>query len=198
MKFYNITFDLNNRDKVLKPYIPYSASDKENRTIKRVCITDSVEHCMQAIATGNREVYKGSPFVLRVVEIVKSNNQLVYPDKLVSCGYVPDALENKEYWYLKPIQCRAYKCVIESFDYEYDIAWTCIKTEDCRRIVKRITGKEFNRCKSALSIYKSFCKWANEIKAWSMLDDVWDALVELPWAQKTKIYNLKYGIIEEL
>lgn len=50
MHFYNITFDIEDDNKMLYPYIPGTAGDNEDKTTPRVCLCDSVAHCMQAIA----------------------------------------------------------------------------------------------------------------------------------------------------
>ena len=109
MKLYNVTFDLNNTNNVLTPAIPESAGNGENKEIKRVCLTDSVEHCFQAIASCNREIRKGAKFIIKEVDVEK-DELLITPDFLFNEGYVPDALENNEYWY----QIGKYGCVCES------------------------------------------------------------------------------------
>ncbi|MBO5390052.1 MAG: hypothetical protein J6A59_18320 [Lachnospiraceae bacterium] len=195
MKLYNVSFDLNNTNQILKPCIPYSVAADEDKTIPRVCLAKSPAHCMQAIATDTRQVYVGSNFILRTVDIKEDSDYIINPQVLFDRKYVPDALENLEYWSLKPVKCKVQHCVIEYFDYEREIAWSCIKLEDCWRIIKRFSGKEFNRCKSAKTMYNAFSNWATENKQWEMLDDVWDTIAMLPWAQTTKIYNLKYRVL---
>lgn len=195
MKLYNVSFDLRMTNDLLIPSIPFTTGDGEDKITKRICLTDSVANCMQAISTEYRHIAVGSKFLLKTVEI-KPDQYLIGPQQLVNWRKVPDALENKEYWYLKPVFCESVqKCEITYFNHEMDLAWTCISVEQCREIVRKYTGLEFNRCKTSKGLYDAFCKWAHERSYWSMLDNVWDDLAMLPWAQKTRIYNLKYKIL---
>lgn len=196
MKLYNVSFDLNNTNELLVPTIPHTAGPEEDKTSRRVCLADSVAHCMLAISTEYRNIAVGSKFILKTVEI-EPDKFLITPKQLIKYKKVPDALENNEYWYLYPIRCKSvYLCEITDFDSEIDLAWTCIKPEQCRDIVKKHTGLDFKRCKTSKGIYKSFCKYAHERQLWSMMDDVWDELAELPWAQGRKMNKLNYKVIK--
>lgn len=198
MIFYNVTFNLNDTRDVLHPCIPESAAKDENKTIPRVCMTDSVEHCMQAIAVGNRDVQSGSKFILRKINI-KSDDGLINPRFLKETSYVYDAMENNEYWYLHPVKTENYLCEIISFDYEFDLAWSCISRKQCLdAVAKYMNIKRFTRYKTSKGIYKAFCNYCTEHKLWDWEDGIWDDLAMLPWAQKTRIYNLKYKVIKQL
>ena len=209
MKFYNISFNLKNTNNVLVPAIPDSAGTDENKTIKRVCITDSIEHCMQAVASANREMCKGAKFIVREVDIPLNREKLVHPRFLKEQRYVPDALENNEYWYLEQLRCNMYLCEIDSFDYEFTISWSCITREQILNVIKKYTKtKRFEKYKTSQGVYNAFCRYINEKTQfaiegtrnvyYNMYDEVWDDLVELPWAQKTKIYNLRYKVLKQL
>ena len=197
MKFYNVTFNLADNRDILTPCIPDSAGTDEDKTIPRVCLTDSIEHCIQAIATGNREVYKGAQFIVREADI-KSDEKLVHPRFLKELNYVPDALENNEYWYLNPIKVKRYICKIESFDYEFELAWSCISRKQCLDAIgKYMSIKRFVKYKTSKGIYNAFCRYCTEHKKWDWEDSIWEDLAMLPWAQTTKIYNLKYKVIKQ-
>ena len=199
MKFYNVTFNLNDNKGVLIPCIPDSAGNGENKTIPRVCLTDSVEHCIQAIASGNREVHKGAKFIVRETDIPTTRAELINPRFLKEQGYVPDALENKEYWYLKPVEFKRYLCEIVSFDYEFDLAWSCISRKQCLdAISKYMNINRFTKYKTSLGVYNAFSRYCNQNKKYDEYDNVWDDLAMIPWAQKTKIYNLKYKVLKQL
>ena len=208
MKFYNVTFNLADNRNVLTPCIPDSAGNDENKIIKRVCITDSVEHCMQAIASVNREMCAGAKFIVREAELPLTKETLVHPRFLKEQGYVPDALENNEYWSLEPVKFKLYLCELEYFDSDFTVAWSCVTRNQILNILtKYIKTKRFDRYKTSKGIYNAFCKFINEktqfasekqrVYYYNMYDSVWDDLVELPWAQKTELTNIKYKVVKQ-
>lgn len=192
MKLYNVSFNLNDLSKELIPRVPESVADGEDKVTPRVCLTDSVEHCMQAIAVGNRDIKVGAKFLLRVVDINTSRKKLVSPSTLKSSGKVYDALENNEYWYKDRIACELYLCEIKSFDYSYELAWTCIKAKDCKDIIKRyIKNFDFKGCTSSRDCFRKFADFVDKYSLYDIYDNVWDDLAELPWAQKVEISKLE-------
>ena len=199
MKLYNITFNLKDTRKILESAIPDSAGTVENKTIKRVCLTDSIEHCMQAIAVGNRYIANGAKFIVREVNIPKNANALIHPNQLYKNNLVPDALENNEFWYLHSIKCKTYLCEIIHFDFEHDLAFSCIQANDARLIInKYVPELKLGRYKNSKNMYDAFCNYVNKHCLWNEFDSVWDDLAELPWAQTTKITGLQYKIISKL
>lgn len=198
MKLYNITFNLRDTKDRLIPAIPESAGATENKTIQRVCLTDSIEHCMQAIATCNRNIAVGKQFIVREVEIPANHSKLIHPKQLYRHKLVPDALENNEYWYLESIRCKVYLCTIQSFSYEHTVAWSCITAKQVREIIEKYTKcLNLSKYKKSITVYNAFCTWAEKEKQYKMEDDVWDDIVMLPWAQKTEIRNIKFKINEK-
>lgn len=196
MKLYNVTFDLTNTNNILTPTIPESAGNGENKEIKRICLTDSAEHCMQAIASCNREVKKGGKFILKEVEIEESE-LLITPDFLYKESYVPDALENNEYWYLDNLVANVSVCEIEFFEYDFVLAYSYIPKEKCLEIISKYTSiEDLKDCKDSKEVHEKFIDWADKRKEYDMMDNVFEDLAMLPWAQKTKIYNLKYKVLE--
>lgn len=196
MKLYNVTFDLKNTNNILTPAIPESAGNGENKEIKRVCLTDSIEHCFQAIASCNREVRKGAKFIIKEVD-VEEDELLITPDFLFKEGYVPDALENNEYWYLDTLKANVSIAEIEFFEYEFTLAFSCIPKEKCLETISRYTSIEnFKNYKTSKEMYESFVSWADSEKKYNLSDEIFEDLAMIPWAQKTKIYNLKYKVLE--
>lgn len=138
MTLYNVTFNIKDKRNILEPSIPDSAGDGENKTIKRVCLTDSIAHCMQAIAVGNRDIRVGATLIIREVNLKNLNKKLlISPRELKERGLVPDALENNEFWYLGKVKFKCITCKIVDFDAEIDLAWTCIPIQSCREIIKK-------------------------------------------------------------
>ena len=209
MKFYNITFKIDDTRNILVPNIPESAGTNENKTIKRVCLADTVEHCMQAVGSGNRDMCKGSKFLVRETDIPLTSKYLLNPRFLKQMNYVPDALENNEYWSLESVKVKVYLCELQSFDSDFTVSWSCVTREQILSIIsKYVKTKRFNRYKTSKGIYNAFCKFINEKTQFAtekmktyyydMYDDVWEDIVELPWAQKTELTNIKYKIIKEV
>lgn len=196
MKLYNVTFDLTNTNDILTPTIPESAGNGENKDIKRVCLTDSIEHCMQAIASCNREVKKGAKFIVKEVDVEESE-LLIAPDFLFNEKYVPDALENNEYWYLDNLKAKVYTCEIEFFEYDFVLAYSCIPREKCLEAISNyISTEEYEKYKTSKEMHEAFVHWADSNKKYDLVDEIFEDLAMMPWAQKTKIYNLKYKVLE--
>lgn len=193
MTLYNVTFDMNDRRNMIKPAIPNSAGDGENKTIKRVCLTDSVEHCIQAIAVGNRDVRVGADLIVREVELKDLNEELlISPKELKEKGLVPDALENNEFWYLGDVKFRCITCRIVEFDASIDLAWTCIPIQNCIEIVKKYIPKfPVYRYKITKNLYESAMQYCNKHQLWDIGDNIWDDLAMVPWAQKRGINSVK-------
>ena len=209
MKLYNISFNMTDTSNIMYPAIPDSAGTGENKTIKRVCLADSVEHCMQAIASGNRDMCKGSKFIVRETDIPLTSKYLLNPRFLKQMNYVPDALENNEYWSLESVKVKVYLCELQSFDSDFTVSWSCVTREQILSIIsKYVKTKRFNRYKTSKGIYNAFCKFINEKTQFAtekmktyyydMYDAVWEDILELPWAQKTELTNIKYKVIKEV
>lgn len=191
MKLYNITYNLKDMTTTLIPKIPHSAGDGEDKTTPRVCLTDSLENCLQAFGSAYRDLSDGACILIREVEVDKNDVYLVNPLTLKEDNKVPDALENNEYWYLKPITCDVIKAEIIDADTEFTIAWTCIPIGKCREIVSKYSDINVEDYEDSYGLYETFMDWANKNKKWNEMDYVWNELVELPWSQKTEINKLK-------
>lgn len=111
--------------KTLIPYIPKSTMEGEDKTQKRICVSDTVEGCIQAHsriwynAFGYAEWENMDPFydmsqkvvlidhdeigglLVRAYEFHLPVHQLVLPETLYEKEWVPDALETREHWITK-------------------------------------------------------------------------------------------------
>ena len=199
MKLYNVTFNMKDKRSVIEPSVPESAGNGENKTIKRICLTDSIEHCMQAIAVCNREIREGATFILREVDTKYLDNKLlIKPKELKENGLVPDALENNEYWYIGKIMFNRKVCKIVKFSAEIDLAWTCIPIQSCKDIVKKyLPAFPVNRYKVSKNLYEAAMTYCNEHKLWNEEDAIWDDLAMVPWAQKRRIDYVKTVLVKE-
>lgn len=198
MRLYNVTFNMKDKRRVIEPAIPDSAGNGEDKTVRRICLTDSVEHCMQAIAVCNRDIREGATFILREVDTKDlDKNLLIGPKELKERGFVPDALENNEYWYLGKVKFDRMACRIVEFDAEIDLAWTCIPIQSCKDIVKKyLPAFPVNRYKVSKNLYEAAMTYCNEHKLWNEEDAIWDDLAMVPWAQKRKINYIKMLLIK--
>ena len=191
MKLYNITYNLEDICTTLTPKIPYSAGDGEDKSIPRVCLADSLEHCLQALGSAHRNLTKGTHILIREVEVAENDKCLVNPLVLKQDNKVADALENNEYWYLKPIKCNVRKAEIVNAETEFTLAWTCIPISKCKEIISKYSNFNVKGYKESYNLYEAFMDWANENKKWNEMDFVWEELLEIPWVQKTTIEKLE-------
>lgn len=193
MKLYNVSFNLNNISRVIEPSIPESAADDEDKTFRRVCLADSVEHCIQAIASDNRDVRVGAQIIVRSVDTENLYKKiLVEPQTLFRNRLVPDALENNEYWYLGRIKFETALYTIMDFHTEYELAWSLIDINYCRKVVHRyLPNIQVNRYKIPKNLYNAAMMECNRTKNWDAEDKIWDALVKVKCAQKIGIYDIK-------
>lgn len=196
MKLYNVTYNLEDMSTMLIPKIPHSAGDGEDKIIRRVCLSDSLEHCLQAFGSAYRDLANGVCILIREVEVDEDDMYLINPSTLKEYGKVPDALENNEYWYLKPIICNVKMAEIIDADTEFTIAWTCVPIEKCKEIVSMYSNIDGSKYKDSEELYNVFMDWANENKKWNEMDEVYEKLLEIPWTQKTAIENLKVKYLQ--
>lgn len=193
MTLYNVTFNIKDNRSILEPTIPDSAGDGENKTIKRVCLTDSVSHCMQAIAVGNRDIRVGASIIVRKVDTkYLDTSLLIKPKELKERGLVPDALENNEYWYLSAVNVKCGKYQIVNFDAEIDLAWTCININDCKEIIRKyLPLLNIERYRNTKNLYEYAMCYCNKYRLYDIQDIIWDELAMLPWAQKRSINKVQ-------
>lgn len=190
MKLYNINF-ICNADPVLIPRVPESAGPGENDTIKRICLADSVLNCVQAIGPSSRDMFEGSVFIVKSVDTNSlDSTKLIPPRTLWLNDWVPDALENHEYWYLDTLHMEVQGAQVISYDYEYQYAWTCAEPADIRAI-----GDKFGiAIPVGLSSYKSYDYAMNYLMQRKEHDamDKFDSMVTgLPWIQKIAFTEFK-------
>ena len=196
---FHVTFDTENTSFVYHPRVPESAGNSEDRETPRICLSDSIEHCMQAIAPALRDVRAGAKFIVKSVWMPKGTPGVISPKQLKESGRVPDALENNEYWYLNDLKFdQVYQCSIKSFDYEYELGWTCIPLEKCIEVIEKYPNpfaSGYNLYDNSKSLYEALSKWSNETERFEIADKVWDDLANaVPVAQKTTIQNLVFQI----
>lgn len=177
--------------------MPISCADRlgEDSITPRICFAPSIALCLQAIL--------GVPEYGTLITVYKfciedTDPSLVPPMELFITNKVPDALENQEYWYLKPVTLEAsYDVIIERVR-EFDIAWTTIPQQTMLNIAhssiernhldidestfKDMTSKE---------IYSKVATYLNTMKLWDEEDVLYDSVAELPWAQIKRLTSVE-------
>lgn len=195
MILYNITFDIEDNSTVLKPYVPVTAKPPEDTVTKRVCLSDSVEGCFQAVSYVDRDVSKGTRFVLRTVDVSIFDRNLIHYNLLSFTGKVPDAMHNHEFWYVKPIECTSTLCEIESYDYVREVVWSALNPEAVSDIAKKYAGINIDMCTTSKEIYDRVNEYLYTYKMYELADAFYDDIVELPFAQGRVFSNMRYIMI---
>ena len=103
-KFYHISYETNNTIECFVPRIPNDKMLGENDTIKRVCVSDDLQKCFNAISwqddLENEEIE-----IVRVYEFNLDNDADILDNEyLYKNGLVDDSMITNEYWILKEIK----------------------------------------------------------------------------------------------
>lgn len=194
------------RDELVKhfiPRVPESCADDigENSSIPRICLSDSPEHCLQAVGFSRDlncvTLYAGE-FDLR--------DPALYTPGYVQ-RYVKDALADREYWYCKEITLRGEQYWIEHFEKEFSINWFVITKERvfelsaevlCEHGAEKWIGDAYNIVSSSKNAEEAYNALLGAAKLnygrevfYSLSDDVWDSLLEEDWAKLLEIKNMR-------
>lgn len=102
---YHISKDIALNEKVFIPRVPKLRLINENRIIKRVCVSGSIENCISSFPYKKDiivQLTKGLPAYLSVYKVdeqLLASENLMKPDKVIE--YVDDAELKREHWILK-------------------------------------------------------------------------------------------------
>lgn len=134
MKFYHVSIDVFEDIKLFTPRIPSSTMPREDVNINRICVSTSIEDCLNGIqyfsilreslflsSEDNYSFIDNTNRVVKVYEFEYSKNNIKTPEDINHL--VPDSIQTNEYWILENLE------PIDS----YIINITDIKTEfDCK------------------------------------------------------------------
>lgn len=201
MYLYHISYCKDELNKVFVPRVPdIDPRCGENLTIPRICLANSVAHCIQAI--------QFTPINDSIITLYKVDTKyldkryLVTPEQLTSKCLVIDALENREYWYTKPLKLTGKYFQVKGMNLEFELAWKTIKREDIIPLVKKhlikntlhLDQQEIKKIlshKTSYGVYQSFMRELNKRQLWDQEDEFYDSVAELQWAQIKKISNVQ-------
>lgn len=190
MILYNITFREDDTT-TLVPMIPYTAAEYEDKSTKRVCFADTVTHCIEAVAPDSRDLHIGSIFRIRSVNTDHlDKDSILTPEELFKTSKVPDALQNQEYWYLKEVNITLHKVRVVDFSYWHAMAWKCIKYSDVEEIIRTLKIP-YQKHADAESLYNYANHYLNEKMEFDKMDELWESIAELPFAQRIALTKLK-------
>jgi len=126
MILYHVSTNLKH-DGAFAPRIPASAfyGDGEDKTIPRICFSESIEGCLSSMPEGGAGLYSyiykfNNVFKLFILDTEKYQNlEILGPDQI--SDKVCDAKLYKEYWVLNPIKIEDFVFIkIENFEYDHD------------------------------------------------------------------------------
>lgn len=104
MRLYHVSYDRISRFELR---VPRNRLPDEDDTTPRICLSDSVERCINAKPSHGQSLYQAKCHGLRVALYVYEfdtndipSDALIAPDELVDHYHVADAKFNHEYWLL--------------------------------------------------------------------------------------------------
>lgn len=203
MKLYHVTFNTDEpKVKTFIPRIPKWITDTleitkecdENATIPRICFSSSIETAIQALSEKTRDLKTNARILVYELEVDKNDCYLISPEELFYKGYVVDALENREYWYLKEVTLVAKEYKVIDFDTEYDFAWSVIGPTEVKEIavsslhekplIQTILNTSYTNSKE---VYDDLYELAERHKCFNFIDDLYEGIAEIPWAQILRV-----------
>ena len=203
MKLYRVSFDKSaSLDRTFVPMIPESAGLDEDKTIRRVCLSSSIEGCLQAIPRGGKDISVGAELIIYEADIDASDENLIFPEEVRE--YVPDALENDEFWYMKELPMTGTVITLTNFDYSCELAFTAVDEDDfIARMLDTVSEEAYKYLEKVSDImfddsiilgarYHNVIDYLFKIKEYKLVDDIEDAVALTPWAQAVKFSNVEY------
>ncbi len=203
MKLYRVSFDTSaSLNRTFVPMIPESAGLEEDKTIKRVCLSSSIEGCLQAIPRGGKDISVGVELIIYEAEISTLDENLIFPEEVRD--YVPDALENEEYWYMKELHMTGKKVKLTNFDYSFELGFTSVDEDDfiCR-MLDTVSEEAYKYLEEISEImyddsiilgarYDDVVHFLSKKEEYNLIDDIYDAVALTPWAQIVRFSNVEY------
>jgi len=200
MIFYHVSFDMEEKENpyLFIPRIPIFKATSEDAITPRICLSTSVENCIQAISPANRDIRVWAKFRLFHVDIDIKDPLLKDPKSIVD--KVPDAVVNNEYWYMGNLYMKYEDKIITEFRVHPEINFDLISKEDMHSVLSEILPEEI-ACmldfgKTPKSIYMDLNKLLLDSplkrKKFLLIDDIDNRLTELPFVGFNAIDKIEY------
>ena len=195
LTLYHVSVD--NKPKISKlfiPKVPETCAKWENKDIKRICFSTSIEKCLIATQSLNLIL---SDYVINVYKFIvnEDDENLKDPEYVYYEGGVKDALGNEEYWYLKPLElsCESFK--VKNINYEIAIEFKNISIKEIKELLSEnqlfdsIISQEY---KTSKEYYNEAMKLLESTDNFITQDWLYDSIVDrFTWCQSWKINKLE-------
>lgn len=111
MKLYHVSKRLDDVEQ-FAPRIPENRIEREDDTVKRICVSKSVGGCLSAVPDGGSELEQYlfdtggfvQVFVFDTHTLGLSEEEVIPPDVLYQKGWVEDAVATGEHWITVPVK----------------------------------------------------------------------------------------------
>lgn len=195
---YRVSFREGVTSPWLTPRIPCSAAQMEDKATERVCLADSIEHCIQAISPDARNLcIEAEIAVYRLKVSDLKPEKLICPKDVFDIGFVPDALFNQEWWYLDKVQADLRHAVIKDFEACHVLNWTIIDEDQVRGALHSIAPDILALFPYGAAgiddphdMYETAIERLEQDERFDECDALYDILAELPWAQALEVSRL--------
>lgn len=161
--YYHISLDLSHNGN-FSPKVPRDRYTTEDSYTKRVCVSDSIAGCLNAIPDGLlfTEEYHGY-FKLFEIETDKlgiSNNEIVQPLSLYENNGVYDALLTGEHWILSAFNVPKEKQFICNLMWHEDFSRISLTLEQLNKL-RLSLGNDFDLSSSPKELFEELFEYAN-------------------------------------
>lgn len=195
---YRVSFREGVTSPWLTPRIPCSAAQMEDKATERVCLADSIEHCIQAISPDARNLCIGAEIAVYRLKVSDLRpEKLVSPKDVFDIGFVPDALFNQEWWYLDKVQADLRHAVIKDFEACHVLNWTIIDEDQVRGALHAAAPDVLallpyggTAQDGPHAMYETAMDQLWQDRRFDECDMLYDILAELPWAQTLEVSRL--------
>lgn len=103
--FYHVNLNINGCFiKEFIPRVPNSALDYEDKKTKRICLSDRLEGCFDAINLSAAWDPNDNIIFVHEFYIDDKDPKLIHPEELYENNLVPDAIYSGEHWYLENLK----------------------------------------------------------------------------------------------
>ena len=194
LTLYHVSLDRNpKRSMLFIPKIPETCAKWENKDIKRICFSTSIEKCL--ITTQSLDIFSHQILNVYKFEVDENDKNLKNPNYVYHEGCVKDALGNDEYWYLKPVELHCESFKLKDIDYENFVEFKNISIEEIRGLLSEnplfedIIHKKY---KTSEEYYNEAMKLLESTGNFITQDWLYDSIIErFRWCQSWKINKLE-------